>query len=282
MTTREHPPRSDEQLVDDVRARYGEIARDAGSCCSPVTPCCGPSPVGLSAGLGYRAADLELLPEGTDLGLGCGAPLEHLELRPGETVVDLGSGAGIDALIASRAVAPEGRVIGVDMTPEMLARASANAAAAGAENVEFRHGRLEALPVDDGTVDAITSNCVINLVPNKSKVFAEIARVLKPGGRLVISDVMLDGDLPELIVRDVTAYVGCVAGAIQRSAYLGMLAGAGLGEIEVVKDTDFLATVADSLPKEIIVAMAELGLTTADLEGVVRSVTYRAWKQTRS
>jgi SAM-dependent methyltransferase len=163
------------------------------------------------------------------------------------------------------------------MTPEMLAKARANAEAAGADQVEFREGRLEALPVDDGTVDAITSNCVINLVPDKSAVFAEIARVLKPGGRMVVSDVMLDGELPEAIVTDVTAYVG-VAGAIMRDDYLAMLADAGLGEIEVLKDTDFLATVADSIPKEITVAMDELGLTADDLEGVVRSVTYRAYK----
>jgi SAM-dependent methyltransferase len=277
MTNQIRTTTSPEELVATVRDRYGKIA-NAGSCCAPATNCCGSSPVGLSTGLGYKAVDLDLLPEGADLGLGCGAPLEHLELQPGETVVDLGSGAGIDALIAARAVGPEGRVIGVDMTPEMLAKATANAASAGAHHVEFREGRLEALPVDDGTVDAITSNCVINLVPDKSRVFAEIHRVLKPGGRLVVSDVMLDGKLPEIITRDVMAYVGCVSGAVQRADYLAMLAGAGLDEIEILKDVDFLATVADSLPKEINAAMAELGLDTDDLKGVVRSVTYRARK----
>ena len=240
--------------------------------------CCGSAPVGLSTGLGYKVVDLDLLPEGADLGLGCGAPLEHLELQPGETVVDLGSGAGIDALIAAREVGPDGRVIGIDMTPEMLAKATANAAAAGADHVEFREGRLEALPIDDGTIDAITSNCVINLVPDKSKVFAEIHRVLKPGGRLVVSDVMLDGELPEIITSDVMAYVGCVSGAVQREDYLAMLTAAGLGDIEIVKDVDFIATVADSLPKEINTAMEALGLNSDDLEGVVRSVTYRARK----
>jgi SAM-dependent methyltransferase len=138
--------------------------------------------------------------------------------------------------------------------------------------------RLEAPPVDDASVDAITSNCVINLVPDKSTVFAEIARVLKPGGRMVITNVMLDGALPEVIVKDVTAYVGCDAGAVMRDDYLAMLTDAGLGEIEVFKDTDFLVTVADSIPKEITVAMDELGLTVDDLEGVVRSVKYRAHK----
>lgn len=268
-----------EKLVATVRDRYGKIAADGTSCCAPSAGgCCSPSPTGISAGLGYKPVDLELLPDGADLGLGCGAPLEHLELQPGETAVDLGSGAGIDALIAARAVGPQGRVIGVDMTPEMLIKARSNAEAAGADHVEFREGRLEALPVDDASVDAITSNCVINLVPDKSKVFAEISRVLKPGGRLVVSDVMLDGELPEVVTTDLMAYVGCVSGAIQRGDYLALLSDAGLGEIEVLNDTDFLAVTADSLPAEIATAMAAIGLTATDLDGIVRSVTYRANK----
>jgi len=278
MTDQIKTPIPSEDIVATVRDRYGKIAKGAGSCCAPATSCCGSAPSGLSTGLGYKAVDLDLLPDGADLGLGCGAPVEHLGLQPGETVVDLGSGAGIDALIAARAVGPDGRVIGIDMTPEMLAKATANATTAGADHVEFREGRLEALPVDDGSVDAITSNCVINLVPDKSKVFAEIARVLKPGGRLVVSDVMLDGELPEVVTKDVMAYVGCVSGAVRREDYFAMLTAAGLGEIEIVKDVDFLATVADSIPKEISGAMEQLGLKNKDLEGVVRSVTYRARK----
>jgi SAM-dependent methyltransferase len=277
MTEQIKPKTTNEELVATVRHKYGEIA-SSGSCCAPTISCCGNNPAGISTGLGYKPLDLDLLPEGADLGLGCGAPLEHLALKPGETVVDLGSGAGIDALIAARAVGPEGHVIGVDMTPEMLAKAAANAAAAGADHVEFREGRLEALPVDDGTVDAITSNCVINLVPDKSRVFAEIHRVLKPGGRLVVSDVVLNGELPDVITQNVMAYVGCVSGAIQREDYLAALGEAGLGGIEIIKDVDFLATVADSLPEEIGSAMEELGLKSEDLEGVVRSVTYRAMK----
>jgi SAM-dependent methyltransferase len=267
-----------EEIVAIVRDKYGEIARGGGSCCTPSESCCSSAPAAVSTGLGYKAADLELLPDGTDLGLGCGAPLEHLELQPGETVVDLGSGAGIDALIAAGAVGPNGHVIGIDMTPEMLAKARANAEHVGADHVEFREGRLEALPVDDASIDAITSNCVINLVPDKSAVFTEIARVLKPGGRLVVSDVTLDGKLPEAIARDVTAYVGCVAGAIRREDYLAMLTDAGLDDIEIVKDVDFLATVAESIPKEISDVLDDLGLAVADLEGIVHSVTYSARK----
>ncbi len=277
MTEQIKPNTSNEEIVATVRENYGKIAAE-GSCCAPTTNCCGSAPAGISTGLGYKPVDLGLLPEGADLGLGCGAPLEHLELQPGETVVDLGSGAGIDALIAARAVGPEGHVIGIDMTPEMLGKARDNAAAAGADHVEFREGRLEAMPIDDDTVNAITSNCVINLVPDKSKVFAEIHRILKPGGRLVVSDVMLDGELPEVITQDVMAYVGCVSGAVQREDYFSMLTDAGLGDIEIVKDVDFLATVADSLPKEINSAMEKLSLNSEDLEGVVRSVTYRAHK----
>ena len=277
MTEQIKPNTPNEEIVATVRDKYGKIA-EGGSCCAPSNTGCCPGPEGLSTGLGYKAVDLNLLPEGADLGLGCGAPLEYLELQPGETVVDLGSGAGIDALIAARAVGPGGHVIGIDMTPEMLGKATANAKSAGVDHVEFREGRLEALPVDDGTVNAITSNCVINLVPDKSKVFAEIARVLKPGGRLVVSDVMLDGELPEIITQDVMAYVGCVSGAVQREEYLGMLTDAGLGDIEIVKDVDFIASVADSLPKEINAAMEKLGLNSDDLKGVVRSVTYRAKK----
>lgn len=278
MTDQLRPTTDPEELVATVRDRYGRIAEGGGSCCPPATGCCGSAPAALSTGLGYKAVDLDLLPEGADLGLGCGAPLEHLDLQPGETVVDLGSGAGIDALIAARAVGPEGRVIGIDMTPEMLAKARSNAAAAGAGHVDFREGRLEALPIDNDSVDAITSNCVINLVPDKRKVFSEIARVLKPGGRLVVSDVMLDGELPEIVTRDVMAYVGCVSGAIQRDDYFRMLTEAGLSDVEIVRDVDFLATVADSLPKEISSAMDQLGLGRQDLEGVVRSVTYLARK----
>jgi arsenite methyltransferase len=268
-----------ESIVTNVRDRYGRIAATGGSCCTPSSaPCCS-APAAASIGLGYGPADLDLLPPGADLGLGCGAPLAHLEPQPGETVVDLGSGAGIDALIAARAVGPGGRVIGIDMTPEMLERARANAAAAGlADRVEFREGRLEALPVEDGTVDAVTSNCVINLVPDKARVFAEVNRILRPGGRLAVSDVVLEHDLPGALARDVTAWVGCVAGAIRRDDYLRLLADAGLGEVEIVKDVDFLAAIGDSLPQEITVSLDELGLSAADLEGVVRSITYRARK----
>jgi arsenite methyltransferase len=266
-----------EQVVDVVRERYGRIAEGKESgCCGPAGGCGGESATAL--GVGYSARDLAAVPEEANLGLGCGAPLPHLALRAGETVLDLGSGAGVDAFLAAREVGPSGHVIGVDMTPAMLARARANVARAGVSNVEFREGRLEKLPVETGSVDAVTSNCVINLVPDKGAVFAEIARVLKPGGRLVISDIILDGALPDVIARDVYAYVGCVSGAMLRDEYFGLLHRAGFAGVEVLKDVDYLGAVGDAFPAEIAKLVAAEGIAPETLDGKVRSVTYRATK----
>jgi ubiquinone/menaquinone biosynthesis C-methylase UbiE len=267
-----------EQIVEVVRERYGRIAEGKEkSCCGP-TCCGGESESQVALGIGYTKQDLEALPEEANLGLGCGAPLRHLRLKAGETVLDLGSGPGMDVLLAAREVGPSGHVIGVDMTPAMLQKARANAKRAGAANVEFREGRLEALPVDAASVDAVTSNCVINLVPDKGKVFAEVARVLKPGGRLVISDIILDGALPEAVAKDVYAYVGCVSGAMLRDEYFGLLKRAGFSSVSVISDVDYLATVGDAMPEEIAKLLAGSGVSADALEGKVRSVTYRASK----
>jgi SAM-dependent methyltransferase len=266
----------DESVVRQVRERYAAFATAGTSCCGPTpTSCCGSNET-VAQSIGYDAIDLDLLPDGANLGLGCGAPLHHLELAEGETVVDLGSGAGIDALIAARAVGPQGRVIGIDMTPEMLEAAIANAARSGVDHVEFREGRLEHLPVDDATVDAITSNCVINLVPDKSAVFAEIARVLRPGGRMVVSDIVLDGELPEAVRKNVMAYVGCVSGAERRAVYFDLLADAGLGDVEILKDVDFLEMTEKASPAEVISLLEAAGIDRSEVAGIVRSVTYRA------
>jgi len=270
-------PTDAESVVKNVRERYGAFAVAGTSCCGPqTTSCCATGDV--ATRLGYDSVDLDLLPDGANLGLGCGAPLEYLELQTGETVVDLGSGAGIDAMIAARKVGTDGKVIGVDMTPEMLAAARKNAEAAGAEQVDFREGRLEDLPLDDASVDALTSNCVINLVPDKALVFTEIARVLRPGGRLVVSDIVLDGDLPDAIRENVLAYVGCVAGAERRERYFEMLSEAGLGEVEILKDVDFLEMAEKASPAEIASLMEQTGISRDEVEGIVRSVTYRARK----
>jgi SAM-dependent methyltransferase len=251
-----------ENLVEIVKERYGRIAQTgSSSCCEPT--CCSSS-----EDLGYRGNDLAAVPAEADLGLGCGAPIEPLDLRLGETVLDLGSGAGIDVFLAARLVGPEGRAIGIDMTPEMLARARANAVKGGYGNVEFREGRLEALPVAEGTVDAVTSNCVINLVPDKEAVFREIHRVLKPGGRLVISDIVLDAKLPEDIEKNILAYVGCVSGALLRDRYFELARRAGLAEIEILKDVDFLAAAGQE----------ETFGNVEEVRGKVRSITFRARK----
>jgi SAM-dependent methyltransferase len=249
-----------EKLVELVKERYGKIAAESSSCCEP-TCCASPEE------LGYREADLAGVPADANLGLGCGAPIEALGLRSGETVLDLGSGAGIDVFLASQKVGAEGRAIGVDMTPEMLSRARQNAVKGGYPNVEFREGRLEALPVADGTIDALTSNCVINLVPDKEAVFREIHRVLKPSGRLVISDIVLDGRLPEAIESSLLAYVGCVSGALQRERYFELVQRAGLTDVEILKDVDFLAAAKD-----------ETFGNNEEVRGKVRSVTFRARK----
>jgi SAM-dependent methyltransferase len=267
-----------EKVVEQVRDRYAKIAEGKLSSCCGTSPCGGGDEAAVAASIGYGQADLSGVPEGANLGLGCGAPIDHLKLQPGERVLDLGSGAGIDVFLAARRVGPTGHAIGVDMTPEMLAKARANAEKMGVRHVEFRQGRLENLPVEAGTIDAVTSNCVINLVPDKPAVFREVARVLKPGGRLVISDIILDGRLPAAVEKDVYAYVGCISGAMERNAYFGQLRDAGLTEIEVLKDIDYLAAMADAAPQEVQALLERTGVTSEQVIGKVRSVTYRASK----
>jgi SAM-dependent methyltransferase len=273
-------PAESEQLVEKVKERYGKIAEgvDTG-CCGPkvTTACCGGDGA-VSLHIGYKNDDLAKVPEGANLGLGCGAPIGFLNLQPGETVLDLGSGPGLDAFLAADGVGSTGRVIGVDMTPAMLERARTNARKVGLANVEFREGRLEALPVADASVDAVTSNCVINLVPDKGAVFREIARVLRPGGRAVVSDIVLEGRLPEVVERDLMAYVGCISGALQRRDYFALAEAAGLA-VEVLKDVDYGAAVASSAPDEVDGLLVRLGVRKEDVVGKVRSVTFRAVKR---
>jgi SAM-dependent methyltransferase len=266
-----HDP-SPESLVLQVRERYSRIAEGTES------GCCGGGQGEIAQAIGYTEKDLSGVPDEANLGVGCGAPIGHLGLRQGETVVDLGSGGGLDSFIAAPLVGPQGRVIGIDMTPAMLEKARRNAAKMALPQVEFREGRLEALPLDDASVDAVTSNCVINLVPDKGAVFVEISRVLRPGGRMVVSDIILDGALPERIASSVFAYVGCVSGALERGEYFRLLRAAGLGSIEVVKDTDYLSALAAASPESLPTLALRLGVDPVELQGKVRSVTYRATK----
>jgi SAM-dependent methyltransferase len=220
-------------LRQAVRDHYGATARAETSGCGCVPGgCCGPAPEA-SAALGYSAAELAAVPEGANLGLGCGNPQAIAALRPGETVLDLGSGAGFDCFLAARAVGDSGRVIGVDMTPEMLTKARANAIKGGHAKVEFRLGEIEALPVADATVDVVISNCVVNLSPDKARVFAEAWRVLKPGGRLAIADIVATAELPEAVRADLALYTGCMAGASLIGEVEVLLHAAGFEQIRV-------------------------------------------------
>jgi arsenite methyltransferase len=259
-------PSDPERVVAMVRERYAEVARSGGGCC-------GPAQAPITLGLGYKRRELSQIPPEADLGVGCGAPIEALALREGETVLDLGSGGGLDVFLAAREVGSKGRVIGVDMTPEMVARARGAAAKAGIPNVEFRHGRLEALPVADGEIDAVTSNCVINLVPDKARVFQEVARVLRRGGRMVVSDIVVDRQLPRELASTVDAYCGCLSGALLRADYRAAIEGAGLTDIEELRDFDYFT----SWPEDRVEELCQtFGIRRAQIDGIVRSVTIRA------
>jgi SAM-dependent methyltransferase len=225
-----------------VREGYAQVALDTNrSCCGGPSSCCGSGKTVQSIGemIGYSREQMAAVPEGSNLGLGCGNPVALASLREGETVLDLGSGAGFDCFLAAKAVGDTGRVIGVDMTPEMLAKARENAAKGGYRNVEFRLGEIEHLPVADSSVDIIISNCVINLSPDKSHVFADAFRVLRPGGRLTVSDIVLLRPLPPALANSVAAYVGCLAGASLKEDYLAMLRQAGFAQVEVVGESPF-------------------------------------------
>ena len=246
-----------------VRERYGSIAAtNLTDCCAPAASCCAPTTprdAAKARAMGYSEADLTAIPDGANLGLGCGNPQAIAALQPGETVIDLGSGAGFDSFLAARQVGPSGHVIGVDMTYEMLAKARGNAARIGVTNVEFRLGQLEHLPVADNTADVILSNCVINLVPDKPQVFREAFRVLKPGGRLAISDVVNTAPLPADLRGDSELICGCVVGAAPAPQLETWLAAAGFERITVTakpESRDLIATWAPGRQVENFVVSA--------------------------
>jgi SAM-dependent methyltransferase len=227
----------DAEIKDMVRARYGGIASgsDASCCMAASSPCCGPeaTPQEKARRMGYSEAELAATPEGANLGLGCGNPQVIAAMQPGEIVIDLGSGAGFDCFLAARQVGNTGRVIGVDMTHEMLKKARDNTARIGTGNVEFRLGELEHLPVADNTADVVISNCVINLVPDKEQVFREAFRVLKSGGRLAVSDIINTAPLPAELQSDAALLCGCIAGAAPAERVEGWLARTGFVDVRV-------------------------------------------------
>lgn len=232
-----------------IKKKYQDIAIFGGSCC-PGGSCCGDSSsVDISKSLGYSEADVQAAPD-ANMGLGCGNPTAFAELKPGDIVLDLGSGGGFDCFLAAQKVGSSGKVIGVDMTPEMIEKAQASARKYGYSNVEFHHGDIEALPVEDSSVDVIISNCVINLAPDKEKVFREAFRVLKPEGRMYISDMVLLKDLPEELKNDSGLLAGCIAGAVLKEEYLRLLKKAGFSVEILNEDLDISKRQYEDLPVE--------------------------------
>jgi len=263
----------DEKVKKAVREGYAKIAKKEASCCSPVKSCCGgenPSQ-SISKSIGYTDEELKGVPEGANLGLGCGNPVALASLKQGETIVDLGSGPGLDCFLAANKVGKTGKVVGVDMTPEMIEKARENARKGKFGNVEFRLGEIENLPVADNFANVIISNCVINLVPDKKKVFRETFRVLKPGGRLMISDLVLLKELPDFIKNSVEAYIGCLSGAIMKDDYLNAIKAAGFREVKIIDETSFPIELmaSDSTAKALI---EEMKIPMEKLKDVARSV----------
>jgi SAM-dependent methyltransferase len=246
-------PTQNESIRQGVREHYAKVAEANGCGCSPT--CCtlgGPQrdAAEISQSLGYTADQTGTVPEGANLGLGCGNPLAIASLQPGQTVLDLGSGAGFDTFLAARAIGPQGRAIGVDMTPAMITKARTNAAKSGLANTDFRLGEIENLPVADASVDVILSNCVINLSPDKARVFAESYRVLKPGGRLAISDVVALQPVPEEMKADMALYASCASGSALITDLERMLAQAGFEAIRITPKPESTQVILECFPEK--------------------------------
>ena len=256
-----------------VREGYAKIAEQGSSCCGSVNSCCGGVDVAqdISRKIGYTEEELKNAPEGANLGLGCGNPVALASLKEGETVLDLGSGAGFDSFLAAKKVGDKGRVIGVDMTPEMIKKAKENAKKGNYRNVEFRLGEIENLPLTDASVDVIISNCVINLSPDKEKVFRESFRVLTLGGRLMISDIVLLRELPDYIRKSIEAYIGCLSGAIMKDKYIAMIEKAGFQNVKVINETSFPIELMANDPTAKTI-MKNLRLTAEKVKGIADSV----------
>ena len=239
----------EEEIKKFVKKRYGEMAKTGVSCCQQCES--GPSLIELGKTIGYSEKDLQNVPEASNMGLGCGNPVALAALKEGDTVLDLGAGGGIDVFLAAKRVGHEGKVIGVDMTEEMIERAKSTAEKYGYTNVDFRLGEIENLPVEDDSVDVIISNCVINLSIDKGKVFREAYRVLKPGGKIMISDLVTEGELPEKIRKSFDAWAGCIAGALEKNEYLDTIRKAGFKKIEVVSESSYDIDISEELKGKI-------------------------------
>lgn len=269
------------EIKENVKKGYAKIAQSNGSCCSS-SSCCSStnSAQDISRSIGYSDEEMNNVPEGANLGLGCGNPVAIASLKEGDVVLDLGSGAGFDAFLASAKVGTTGRVIGVDMTKEMVEKARINATKGNYKNVEFRFGEIENLPVDDNSIDVIISNCVINLSPDKEKVFRESFRVLKPGGRIMVSDIVLIKPLPKIIKDSVEAYVGCLAGASMKDEYLNYIKNEGFQSVEIISQTNYpIEVMANDITAQIVKTAPDIKKEDLnDVENSVASVKVRAVK----
>lgn len=274
----------DKKIKKMVREGYAKIAGTGGSCCAGSSCRSGAAAAEtIGRNVGYREEEMRGVPEGANLGLGCGNPVAPASLKKGETVLDLGSGAGFDCFLAAQRVGDKGKVIGVDMTPEMVEKARGNARRGHYANVEFRLGEIEDLPAEDNSVDAVISNCVINLSPDKRKVFREAFRVLKPGGRLMVSDLALRKELPGVVKGSVEAYIGCLAGAVLKEEYLGAVREAGFSDVNVIGETSFPV---DDMAHEVTAQAlrSDPGITedrVREIAGSVISIKVSAIKRSR-
>ena len=259
----------DDKVKKIVKERYGKFAKENRSCCS--SSCCQSSNTDISQDIGYSKKDLQDIPQESILGLGCGNPIALASLKEGEVVLDLGSGAGIDVFLAAKKVGNTGKVIGVDMTSEMLDKARSNARKGNYTNVEFRLGEIENLPVADNSVNVIISNCVINLSTNKKRVFEEAYRVLSPNGRLMVSDIVLLKELPKAIQEDMEAYASCIAGAEIKDKYLELMMRAGFEEVKVLQEKVYPIDCIISEP-EAKDTINRLGLAWEQVEDVANSI----------
>ena len=248
----------EEKIKKIVRKRYAKVAETNSSCCASASSCCSaPTSKEVSSMIGYSEAEMTAVPEGANLGLGCGNPTAMASLKEGERVLDLGAGAGFDCFLAANKVGKEGKVIGVDMTPEMIDKARANAKKGKYTNVEFRLGEIENLPAADNSVDVVISNCVINLSPNKKRVFEEAFRVLSPNGRLMVSDIVLLKKLPESIRKNVEAYSSCISGAEIKDKYIELIRKAGFQDVKIIEEKTYPLEyiISDSTTQEIVRSM---------------------------
>jgi ubiquinone/menaquinone biosynthesis C-methylase UbiE len=243
-----------EKTKEVVKERYSQIAKEVGSCC-PICAPCGFDAIEQAKKIGYSEEELKNIPETAIMGLGCGNPTALAELKEGETILDLGSGSGIDVFLAAKRVGKTGYVIGVDMTEDMVKKAKETVIRYGYKNVEFRVGEIENLPVEDSSIDVVISNCVINLSVDKLKTYQEVFRVLKPGGRVLISDLVTEGELPEDIKHSFEAWAGCIAGALEKKEYLNTIKNAGLKDITVVSEKLFSEPEMDNRLLEKIISL---------------------------